>query len=345
MRRGNSKRKKLTKLISLVVVVCALVLAVSFIFFKKGKNDVVVAKINKEKIYKSDIERKLRAVYSVLGNEAEQVKVDNLSTEIIEAFAKEIYLEKQLVEKAKKAGVTKDEDVINDIKEAKNKIITNAYFKSIIDNKVNEKTISDKYAELVNNLNGKKEIMISHIVVKEKDLAEKIYNELSKKHANFSALAKKYSIDKESASKGGSLGYILEDNVVKEIGQVLPTLKKGEYSKPIETKYGWHIVKVDGSKEAKAAPFESVKESIKEQMIKEATSSVIKDIFADSEVEVLIETDNKNEEQKNDAAVLTEESAAVESSTNEEPAAEEKEEKVTEKKDAKKSHKNKKSKH
>ncbi len=40
----------------------------------------------------------------------------------------------------------------------KNKIITNAYFKAIIDEKVNEKTISDKYAELSGNLTGKKEL-------------------------------------------------------------------------------------------------------------------------------------------------------------------------------------------
>lgn len=301
MKRGNSKRKKLTKLIGIVAVVCAVVLGVSFVFAKKSSNDVVVAKINKEKIYKSDIERKLRSVYATLGNEVEEIKVENLSTEIIEAFAKEIYLEKELVAKAKKAGVTKKENVKNDIKEAKNKIITNAYFKTIIDEKVNDKTISDKYAELTNNLAGKKEVLISHIVVKDKAQAEKIYTELTKKRANFSALAKKNSIDKETANKGGSLGYILEDNVVKEIAQVIPTLKKGEYSKPIETKFGWHIIKVDGTKDAKVAPFESVKENIKEQMIREATSSVIKDIFANSEVEVLLEKDNKEnktEEQK-----------------------------------------------
>ncbi len=79
-------------------------------------------------------------------------------------------------------------------------------------------------------------------------------------------------------------------------------------------------------------------------MIREATSSVIKDIFAESEVEVLIETENKNEEPKADSAVSTQQTGTEESSVKEENISENKEEKATEKKDEKKSHKNKKSK-
>ena len=182
---------------------------------------------------------------------------------------------------------------------------------SIIKEKVSEEKIRDKYAELNSGIAGKKEFSVAHILVKTKVEAEKIYDSLTskkaKKAANFADLAKKNSIDKDTANKGVKLGYVLEDNMLKEIAAVVATLKKGEISKPIETKSGWHIVKLEDIKEAKAASFEEVKESLREQMIKEETGAVYKNIFDNVKIEILLKKAEENAVEKKQDEIKSEE--------------------------------------
>ena len=329
MRRNNyAKKRKLTKLFVTFAAIAVISYGASVYFNgKQVSDDVVVAKINNEKIYKSEIDSKIREVFSGNDADVELPAIETFPPEVVETFAKEIYLEKELVSRAQKAGITKQENIKNQITNSQNRIVANAYLNSVIKDKVSEAKIRDKYAELNGNLVGKKEFLVAHIVVKTKAEAEKVYESLTAKKAknrsSFSELAKKYSIDKESANNGGKLGYVLEDNMIKEIAAVATTLKKGEFSKPVETKSGWHIVKVEDIKEAKVVAFEDVKENLREQMIKEETGVIYKDIFDNVKIEILLkkaeevaaekkQEEVKSEEKKNEKATEVEQESSAE---------------------------------
>src|SRR5690606_11362799 len=138
-----------------------------------------------------------------------------------------------------------------------------AYLDSVLKNKVNDTTVKDRYVELAGSLQGKKELEVKHIMVKTEKEANEVVDQLQN-GASFDILAKQYSIDKGSASNGGSLGYIVEDNLPPEFRTVLAKMTKGPFSKPVKTNYGWHVVKLQNSRDAKAAPFESVKDALAE---------------------------------------------------------------------------------
>lgn len=88
----------------------------------------------------------------------------------------------------------------------------------------------------------------------------------------FEDLAKKYSTDKDTASNGGSLGYINSDDMDASFWNSLKDLKKGEYTKePVETSYGYEIIKNEGEK--KKASLKSKKSSIKKTLAKEKLSN------------------------------------------------------------------------
>ena len=59
---------------------------------------------------------------------------------------------------------------------------------------------------------------------------------------DFSDYAKKYSLDKTSAIKGGSLGWITKESVVDNFRRVMVDTPIGEISEPFKTQYGWHIL-------------------------------------------------------------------------------------------------------
>ncbi len=284
-----SRRSGSTKFFIIATLAIALAFFAANSFLKKD-NDAVVAKVGGVKIFKSEIEKKLSEVFEGQGSGAVKFpQIANLPQEVVEIIAKEIYLEKQLTKEAKKSGISRKKEVKDEIAESKSRILRQAYLDSLIKEKTSEQKINEKYLEFTNDLDGKKEYKIAHIVFKDKEAANKISKELkSKKPAKFSDLAKKYSIDKESAANGGDLGYVLEDNMLKEIFDGISNLKSGDISSPIQTKFGWHLVKIIEIRDAKILPFESVKEAIRNQLIQDEINEINNRITKDVEVKILI---------------------------------------------------------
>jgi parvulin-like peptidyl-prolyl isomerase len=295
MRRYSKRNKNSIKLL-LVVVVAFAIIAALYIKFSQRIEQTTVAKINDVEIYKSEVERKISDIFNQNITGQKIIEIEKLPKEALEILVKEIYLEKKLNELAKKSDVAKQQFVKDKIEDAKNRILRQYYLESELTTEVSEEKIAAKYAELNNEVTGKKEYSISHILVKNKEEAEKISKELSKKSSQFSELAKKKSVDQESAGNGGNLGYVLEDNIMKELLQVVQNLKKDEISKPVQTKFGWHIVKFTDVRDAKTIPFESVKEAIKEQLKQEKINQINSDIIKNADIKILI--DLQSAEQK-----------------------------------------------
>jgi len=110
----------------------------------------------------------------------------------------------------------------------------------------------------------------SHILVKPKALADKIYVQL-KAGANFAKLAKKYSLD-SSKSSGGSLGVSQKAQLVPAFAKVLFELKTGTFSKPTKTIYGWHVILATGP----IVPAHT-------QSLKEASASIESTLLSDKQ--------------------------------------------------------------
>jgi parvulin-like peptidyl-prolyl isomerase len=94
-------------------------------------------------------------------------------------------------------------------------------------------------------------VRASHVLVatKQKALAEKILAE-AKAGANFAALAKKYSTDTASKTKGGDLGYFGHGTMVAPFDKAAFAMKVGEI-RLVQSQYGWHIIKLTGRQRMK----------------------------------------------------------------------------------------------
>ena len=74
--------------------------------------------------------------------------------------------------------------------------------------------------------------------------------------ADFASLASSHSDDPGSKSKGGDLGWVRRGQMLEKFEQALFALGKGEVSAPVETEFGWHLIKLEDVKEARTRPFE-----------------------------------------------------------------------------------------
>jgi len=89
-----------------------------------------------------------------------------------------------------------------------------------------------------------KHILIDTNIHKEgpsKAKIDSIYQRL-KDGEKFEDLAVKYSDDKQTGVNGGDLGWVFADNMVNEFAETVLKMKKGEYSEPFKTQYGYHII-------------------------------------------------------------------------------------------------------
>ncbi len=86
----------------------------------------------------------------------------------------------------------------------------------------------------------------SHILVKEYDLARRLYGEL-KQGARFEDLARQHSTC-PSKSSGGDLGWFGPGKMVKEFEEACKRLGVGSVSDPVRTRFGFHVIKVTGKR-------------------------------------------------------------------------------------------------
>jgi peptidyl-prolyl cis-trans isomerase D len=114
---------------------------------------------------------------------------------------------------------------------------------------------------------GKTDAEVAEIRKKAEDVLQQ-----AKRGANFEDLAKKYSEDDGSKTKGGDLGWIVDGQTVPEFQQAAFSLPKGSISDLVKTQYGFHIIKVLDHEQAHTKPFEEVRDSILQPVLDQKVS-------------------------------------------------------------------------
>jgi peptidyl-prolyl cis-trans isomerase C len=105
-----------------------------------------------------------------------------------------------------------------------------------------------------------------HILVETEAEAKAVTAQL-KGGAAFEELAKKLSKDPGSGANGGDLDFAKPDSYVPEFGGALVKLKKGETTaEPVKSQFGWHVIRLDDTREAQFPPFDDVKGQIKQRL-------------------------------------------------------------------------------
>jgi len=107
---------------------------------------------------------------------------------------------------------------------------------------------------------------------KARALAEQIYNEVKGNPSRFAELAKKHSQDPGSAAKGGDLGTFTRGSMVKAFDDAVFTMKVGDISPPVETEYGYHIIRVTGINPAQMRAFEQARPEIEKELKKQVAA-------------------------------------------------------------------------
>ncbi len=213
-----------------------------------------VAVVNNEKIeqrfvdfIKDEVEKQGRKV----SNDMEENIIDRL-----------IDL-KVINQAAKRSGLLDDPKILTQAELSTQELIYTLYLQRyIVNNPVKNDEVKTEYEIFINNFDDR-EFKASHILLKTKTQAQKIIAKLEE-NDNFSTLAKESSMDESSKDNGGDLGWFEKRDMLEIIYDEVSKLKKGEFTKsPIQTQFGWHVIKLNDTREAPLPSFDEKKTELK----------------------------------------------------------------------------------
>ncbi len=135
---------------------------------------------------------------------------------------------------------------------------------------VTEEELKKSYEARAAQFRVEEQRRASHILVKSNEEAARLAAEVRKNPAQFAELAKKHSQDPGSAEKGGDLGFFERGMMVKPFEDAVFGMKKdGEITGPVQSEFGYHVIRLTGVQAARARAFEDVRNELAAELAKQ----------------------------------------------------------------------------
>lgn len=237
----------------------------------------VVATINGEPVTEAD----LTIAMSDLNEQFAQLPEDQRRAAALSAVI-EIRL---MAAAAEKAGLADGEEFARRMALLRQRALHSSFIDREVAAKVTDEAVRARYDRQIAETPPTNEIRARHIIVDSKEEAEAIVKELEA-GGDFEAIAKEKSKD-GAAAQGGDLGYFSAGRMVPEFEQAAFALDVGAYSKePVQTQFGWHVIKVEDKRVQQPPAFEQVAEQFRTLVLRESYFAKVTELREAAAVEI-----------------------------------------------------------
>ena len=201
------------------------------------------------------------------------------------AIREELVNREVLAQAARKKGIDKSADVSVAMELARQGVLIQAYFEDYVKaNPLKDEDLKKQYEQIRAQL-GDNEYKARHILVEKEDDAKAIIADL-KKGGDFNALAKEKSKDPGSKDNGGDLDWGPAGRYVKSFGDALKALQKGQTTDtPVQTQFGWHVIRLDDVRPVKAPGFDEVKANLVQRAQQEQIAKLVQELRSKAKIE------------------------------------------------------------
>ncbi|KJZ26243.1 peptidylprolyl isomerase [Tritonibacter mobilis] len=234
--------------------------------------NTVVAKVNGEEITVGNMivaRAKLPAQYQSLPD-------DLLFKALLDQLIQQTVLKQQL------HGDT-PEYVRLSVEHEERSLLASDVIESVMEDAQTEDAIRDAYDARYSSDDGGDEFNASHILLESEEDAVNIKEQLDA-GADFAALAKESSTG-PSGPNGGELGWFENGRMVPEFEAAVAEMRPGEVSEPVQTQFGWHIIKLNDRRKLEAPDYEDVREEIGLELAQQAVEDRINQLTASATID------------------------------------------------------------
>ena len=203
------------------------------------------------------------------------------SPELRAAIRDELNTRELLVREAKKQGLDKSAGMKAEMDLTAQTVLVRAYMADFLKaHPVPDDQLHKEYDSIRAQM-GDKEYKVRHILVDKEDEAKDIIASLQKGE-KFEKLAER-SKDTGSKANGGDLDWNTPSNFVKPFADAMVALQKGKFTTtPVQTQFGWHVIQLDDTRDAKVPSFDEVKPQLQQRMQGQVVERYLRDLRAKS---------------------------------------------------------------
>ena len=188
-------------------------------------------------------------------------------------------------EAAKKAGLENDADVAKIKAFMERKALQDVYIAKVLMERVREEDVTAYYDKEIKNGPVEEEVRARHILLDNREAADAVVADLEN-GADFAALAKERSKG-PSGPSGGDLGYFSKQSMVPAFSDAAFKLAAGETSPPVQTQFGWHVIRVEDRRNRPVPPLDQVRDQIYQLLISEAQRDIYDEMRAKASVDLV----------------------------------------------------------
>ena len=280
--------------------------------------DKIVATVNGHSITEADLKLAEAEIGNELGNLPETTRRRVLVEFMIE---NQLYAE---AADAEKLGTGPDFE--KRMAFWRQRALRDAYFEKTVKASIGEQAARAIYEDKVKQLPPEDEVQARHILVASEDEAKKLVVRVEAGE-DFAQLAKENSGDAGSKAQGGMLGFFGKGQMVPQFEEAAFSLKKGEVSKPVQSQFGWHVIKVEDRRQKPPPTFDDVKDRLIGSMVQSKAQNIATELrgkakidYIDPEIKKMAEEDAKKQAEAQATMKKQMEDAAAAASATTPPA-------------------------
>ncbi len=190
-----------------------------------------------------------------------------------------------LAGEAEKEGMDSTPEFERRMAYVRSRTLRDAYFEQKIDTEITNETIQAAYEEQIANIERPEEIHARHILLDTEEEAVAIVEQLNG-GADFAELAAEKSTG-PSAPNGGDLGFFEKGMMVPAFAEAAFALEIGQISAPVQTQFGWHVIKVEEKRTQPAPQLTEVEDQLREYLIRNRFAEIIEQLKENATIEIV----------------------------------------------------------
>ena len=220
-----------------------------------------VAVVNGKAVPKARVDALLKQVNAQAAAQGQQLPPD-----LDQRARDKVVLDEIFTQEAEKRGLAGTAEYKAQMEQARASVLIQALFSDYAKkNPGSDAEIQAEYDKFKGQASGT-EYRARHILVEKEEDAKALIAQI-KGGAKFEDVAKKNSKDPGSAENGGDLDFAKPDAYVPEFSTAMTKLKKGEMTQePVKSQFGYHIIKLEDTREAQFPPLDAVTPQIKQRL-------------------------------------------------------------------------------
>ncbi|MDW6026371.1 peptidylprolyl isomerase [Mesorhizobium sp. BAC0120] len=191
-----------------------------------------------------------------------------------------------LAAKGVEEGLDKTDEFQRRIAFLRDRSLHSAVVEKDVAGKITDQDIRARYDQEVANQPPVNEVKARHILVKTKEEAQDIIKQLDA-GGDFEKLANEKTNDPSGKTSGGDLGWFGPGQMVPEFEKAAFALNAGQYTKePVQTQFGWHVIKVEDKRAKQPPAFEQVKDQVRSMLLRDEYFAFVKQVRDAAKIEI-----------------------------------------------------------